>query len=284
MTTELLPQAPRVGSLCTGYGGLDLAVANVFGGETVWVADPDPDVSLVLAKRFPGVPNLGDITAIDWSRRVARVDSLMPLEVAEVDILTAGYPCQPFSVAGHRKGANDDRHLWPYVFDAICHLRPRLVVLENVAGHLNFGFDEVLGDLAGPGFDAEWIVLPASDVGAPHRRERLFVIAYPNGQGPQGRPRHQAEDRWPRPAPLSRRHRQFGVADHAVAQWEAIVGRDAPSPLIDGDRLRAEFSEWMMGLPAGWVTDVLPRRPALRVLGNGVVPQQAEAALRMLTS
>lgn len=274
----------RIGSLCTGYGGLDMAVAEVFGGDTVWVADVDPDASLVLARRFPGVPNLGDITAIGWANRTARADELEPITVTDVDILVAGYPCQPFSLAGRRKGTEDERHLWPYVLDAIRHLRPGLVVLENVSAHLDLGFDTVLAGLAEAGFDAEWVVLPASDVGAPHRRNRLFAIAYPHGQGPQGRPRHQEPQRWPRPAPLSRRHRQFGVADHAVAQWEAIVGRDAPDPLIDGDRVRAEFSEWMMGLPEGWVTDILPRRPALHVLGNGVVPQQAIAALHMLTS
>jgi len=274
---------PTIGSLCSGYGGLDLAAEAVFGGRTAWVADSDPDASLVLARRFPDAPNLGDITGIDWSRRLARADSLYPIPIPAVDILTAGYPCQPFSYAGHRRGADDERHLWPSVLDAIRHLRPRLVVLENVSGHLDLGFDVVLGGLAEAGFDAEWVVSRASDVGAPHGRPRLFAIAYPNGAGPQGRPRHQEPDRWPRPAPLSRRHRQFGTAARAVAQWEAILGRPAPDALIDGDRVRPELSEWMMGLPEGWVCDVLPRRRALHVLGNGVVPQQAIAALHLLT-
>ncbi|MXI30814.1 hypothetical protein GRW10_22625, partial [Escherichia coli] len=99
--------------------------------------------------------------------------------------LTAGYPCQPFSQAGHRKGINDERHLWPYVFDAIKHLRPRIAFFENVRGHLTLGLTEVLEDLASIGWDAQWTCVRASDVGAPHHRERLFILAYPNGQRPQ---------------------------------------------------------------------------------------------------
>ncbi|MDQ0581634.1 DNA cytosine methyltransferase [Streptomyces rishiriensis] len=157
--------ALRIGSVCTGYGGLDMAVQSVFGGELAWVADVDPGAARILAHHFPGVSNLGDITALDWR------------DVAPVDVLTGGYPCQPFSVAGRRKGTADERHIWPYIADALRVLRPRYAVFENVAGHLRLGFADVLADLARLGFDAEWLVVRADQVGAPHERRRLFLLA-----------------------------------------------------------------------------------------------------------
>jgi DNA (cytosine-5)-methyltransferase 1 len=161
----------RVGSLFTGYGGLDIAV----GGELAWYAEIEPAACKVLANHYPGVPNLGDITKIDWS------------EVEPVDVITGGYPCQPFSHAGNRKGKNDVRHLWPNVLDAIRAIRPRYAILENVSGHLTLGFADVLADLAEVGLSAQWGTFRASDVGAPHRRERIFIIAHTNGERSQGR-------------------------------------------------------------------------------------------------
>ena len=160
----------RIGSLATGYGGLDTAVQEVLDAELAWVSDIDPGACKILAHHFPDVPNLGDLTAVDWAT------------VEPIHILTAGYPCQPFSQAGRRKGLDDPRHIWPWIADAIRHLRPRLVFLENVAGHLGLGFDAVLGDLASLGYDAQWVSLRAADVGAAHGRRRLFVAAYPRGE------------------------------------------------------------------------------------------------------
>jgi len=155
----------RIGSLFSGAGGLDLAVREVFSGDVVWHSELDPAASKVLAHHYPAVPNLGDVTAVDWTA------------VEPVDVMCGGYPCQPFSVAGQREGTIDERHLWPYFAEAIRRVRPRYVVLENVAGHRSMGFDSVLGDLASMRFDAQWCSLRASDVGAPHRRERLFILA-----------------------------------------------------------------------------------------------------------
>jgi len=156
---------PRLGSLFSGYGGLDLAVLQHYGARLVWHAETDAHACSVLARHWPGVPNLGDVSRIAWD------------DVPPVDIIAAGYPCQPFSDAGLKKGADDPRHLWPHVAAAVRILRPRIVVLENVSAHLRFGFDAVLSDLARFGFDAEWGTVRASDVGAPHRRQRLFVVA-----------------------------------------------------------------------------------------------------------
>ena len=156
------------GSLFSGIGGTCLAIEGALGTDTIWHVEYDKACQEVLASHWPGVPCYGDVTTLDFT------------ELAPVDVLSASYPCQPFSHAGKRKGTNDDRHLWPYVAGAIRVLRPRLVVLENVAGHLSLGFDEVLCDLAKMGFDAEWGIVRASDVGAPHRRERLFIVAHPS--------------------------------------------------------------------------------------------------------
>lgn len=155
----------------TGYGGLDMAVLAFYGGSLAWYAEVEPAACKVLAAHHPEVLNLGDVTRIDWT------------QVEPVDAITAGYPCQPFSHAGKRKGKNDERHLWPYVRDAIGALGPSHVVLENVAGHLSMGLADVIGDLAGLGYDARWGVVRASDAGAPHRRARVFIVASDSDSG-----------------------------------------------------------------------------------------------------
>lgn len=155
-----------VGSLCSGIGGLDLGLQSA-GMRVVWQAEVDPFRSQVLARHWPDVPNHGDITTIDWST------------VERPDVIVGGYPCQPFSLNGKRRGAADERHLWPFVRDAVRVLGPRWVLLENVRGHLTLGFDRVLADLAALGFDAEWSLVSACSVGAAHTRERVFIVAHP---------------------------------------------------------------------------------------------------------
>jgi DNA (cytosine-5)-methyltransferase 1 len=162
---------PVIGSLCTGYGGLDLGVlAALGGGHIAWCADPDPHVAQILAARMPNVPNLGDITAINWH------------SVEPVEVLTAGFPCQDISAAGRRAGIENGTRsgLWTDIVAAVRVLRPALVFVENVAAlrWKNGGIDRVLGDLAATGYDALWRSVRASDVGAAHRRERVFLLAW----------------------------------------------------------------------------------------------------------
>ncbi|MFC7753060.1 DNA cytosine methyltransferase [Tsukamurella soli] len=164
----------RIGSLCTGAAMMDLAVEEFFDAELAWYSEVDKHASTVLAQRYPGIPNLGDLKLIDW----AKVRAEMP-----IDILTGGYPCQPFSQAGKRLGTDDPRYLWPYIREAIRHLRPRITLLENVAGHRSKGFSQVLQECAEDGLDVRWVSVRASDVGAPHRRDRLFfTISDPGGE------------------------------------------------------------------------------------------------------
>ena len=161
----------RIGSLFSGYGGLDIAVSSVLGGQVAWHVEYDKAPSRILEHHYPDVPNYGDVTAVDFTT------------IEPVDVLTGGYPCQPFSHAGLRKGTDDDRHLWPHVLRAIREMGPRLVVLENVRGHITLGFDVVLSDLADLGWSARWGIVRASDAGAPHQRARLFIVAHPDSVG-----------------------------------------------------------------------------------------------------
>ena len=159
---------PLIGSLCTGYGGLDLAVELVLGGRLAWYAETDRHAQSVLTHRWPDVTNLGDIRAIDWT------------EVAPVHVLTAGFPCQDISNAGKRAGITGvHSSLWTSVADAVRVLRPELVVVENVAALLRRGFDVVHRDLAALGYDTSWTCLRASDIGVAHRRDRMFLLAAP---------------------------------------------------------------------------------------------------------
>lgn len=369
---------PRIGSLCSGAGLLDLAVMDaVPGAEVAWHAQYDPDdkhqyAARILAHRWPGVPNLGDITAADW------------FEAEPIDILTAGYPCQPISYAGKGLVTDDARWIWPAVAQCIRLLRPGLVFLENVAAHVVRGLADVVADLARLGYVKSWLCLRASDVGAPHQRKRLFILARPadadtanlghqrgwqargrrsgstdggiavahaerlvsghdsqlqagrhalrNGLRPDAAGRGQASadtegdgrnEGRPEPAGIVRgpdaavggsaaaadadsdalRQQpvaesggsgqagpgfpciQWGAYGPAVRRWESVLGRSAPAPTDEHGRLAPPFVEWMMGAPAGWVTDVpaIPRSAQLKVLGNGVVRQQGAEAFRILS-
>jgi len=189
------------------------------------------------------------------------------------------------------------------VFDAIKHLRPRAAFFENVRGHLTLGLTQVLEGLAEIGWDAQWTCVRASDVGAPHHRERLFILAYPDSERPQagGLTRRPApEITWDNDlhdtlaglndaANIGHEMRlRWGDSAPAILTWAMLTGH-AP-PLIVGDRpdyraeTTAEFIEFMMGLPPGWVTGVpgLSRNQQLKSLGNGVVPQAAATALQDL--
>jgi DNA (cytosine-5)-methyltransferase 1 len=300
----------KIGSLCSGYGGLDMAVEAYFNAETMWMCDNDKYASRVIEERWE-LPNLGNLKEVDWTT------------VEPIDILTAGYPCQPFSNAGLRKGLNDERHIWPSIKEIISKLRPTIVILENVRGHLTIGFKEVLQDLTEIGYDARWSIVRASDVGAPHRRERLFVLAQPSNTNSQRsiiRGQDQAGNQRESQSQsigsgeiiadsngkgLQRDRRQeAGFRSQSIANtyWDEQQGdrptqrlgsrfntqsemqlQRTPNPLDLNNKLSPKFVEYMMGLPAGWVTDLdISRSQQLKLLGNGVVPQQAYKAIKQL--
>lgn len=389
----------RIGGLFAGVGGLEQGVQQVLDAHPVWFSEVDAGACRVLSHRFPDVPNLGDITNLDWKT------------VPRVDILTGGFPCQDVSTAGFRKGLRPGTRtgLWSHFVNAINELRPQLVIAENVRGllsadaasslepcafcvgddtdHVLRALGAVLGDLADIGYDAQWQGLRASDVGAPHGRFRVFIAARaadpaggerwsagvggPEGAGRAGSPNGDsgtlngdrrngfaavavrrrldttraslptqvalyadgdrqpgwpsgtlavtlprvdrsgsgavpdsegAEWRTPQQHDLgtttgsaaefgervSGTPNAWGRYGPAIRRWEHITNRLAPTPTITGtdgrQRLAGAFTEWLMGYPAGWVTDTpgVTNNDALRMCGNGVVPQQAAAALRIL--
>lgn len=157
----------RVRGLFSGIGGLELGLERA-GMEIVSHAEVDPYCARVLEKWWPGVPNLGDVTAVDWEE--------VRSAGGETDLVCGGYPCPAFSQAA--RGRNVAPNLWPHMRDAIAVLQPYFVLIENVAAHLGRGFPAVLADLHALGFDAEWTTLTACAFGASHTRRRLFVVAY----------------------------------------------------------------------------------------------------------
>ena len=170
--------------LFSGIGGFALA-AGWAGYNTIGFCEIEDYPRRVLSSRFSGVPIHGDIRELDGS--VYR----------GVSLITGGYPCQPFSAAGKRGGASDDRHLWPQMLRVIKQARPVFVVAENVAGHITLGLDEVLADLESEGYTGRAIVVPACAVNAPHRRDRVWIIArslaHSEQQGLQGHVEQQTE-------------------------------------------------------------------------------------------
>lgn len=265
---------PVIGSVCTGYGGLDLGVLAAFGGGRIaWCADPDPYIDQVLTVRMPGVPNLGDIRAIDWAT------------VEPVEVLVAGFPCQDISAAGKRAGIENGARsgLWTDIVAGIRVLRPALVVVENVAAlrWRNGGLHRVLGDLAEAGYDALWRSVRAADIGATHRRERVFLLAWPRrpGSPPQWAPAAHTEGTRPqRSGPESSRDRsQRGnttAADHDhvgreelrrqnAARWADAARRSAAAADTEGLGHRHGGTASGSGIPTAAVaTGAAAGRPA----------------------
>lgn len=161
-------------SLFSGIGGLDLA-AKLAGMETIAFCEREAFPCKVLAHRFPGVPIYDDVRTLTAAQ--LRKDGIIGYG-KPLDLLSAGYPCQPFSSAGKRLGEADDRHLWPEVARLLYELRPTWFIGENVAGHVSMGLDDVLSDLASIGYEARVFLIPACAVGAPHRRDRIFIVGY----------------------------------------------------------------------------------------------------------
>lgn len=154
--------------LCSGIGGFALGFEWAGLSKPVLFCDVDPFCIEVLRKHWPDVPKANDV------KELANEPEIL---VPDCDILTAGYPCQPFSLAGERKGTEDDRHIWPYILRIIAQKRPTWCVLENVYGHISMGLDEVLADLESEGYATRTFIVPACGVNAPHKRDRLWIVA-----------------------------------------------------------------------------------------------------------
>jgi DNA (cytosine-5)-methyltransferase 1 len=280
-----------VGSCFSGVGGIELGLERTGGFKTIWQIENDPYATAVLAKHWPDVPRFGDIRTVDYSR------------LERPDLICGGYPCQPFSLAGERSGETDARHLWPYLLSAIRILRPGLCFLENVPGHLSLGFGRVLGDLAECGYDAEWGVLSAAGVGAPHLRRRVFILAHAMRDGRGERITQSQVWKWRSDiigsgaslANAARSEVRSGPRKNGARKQEGskrsrngrpYVANTAGAGFQNGRGLAPEQSAeeferlgwWGAEPDVGRVAHGVPSRvDRLRCLGNAVVPQVAQA-------
>ena len=244
-------------SLFSGIGGLDLA-AEWAGFSTVGQCEWADYPTAVLEKHWPDVPRWRDIRTLTKENFYERTG------LETITVLSGGFPCQPFSTAGKRRGKEDDRYLWPEMLRVIQEIRPRWVVGENVAGIVTLALDQVLSDLEGIGYACQAVIIPACAVDAPHRRDRCAILAYGNSGGQLG---GGAE------------LRTAGCCGSYVSNTDnqrlQIPGYEPGVETVqpkDG----TEFGCWWPAEPGvGRVAHGVPARvDRLKCLGNAVVPQQ----------
>ena len=266
----------EVGSLFSGIGGIELGFERA-GFTTRWFVESDLHAQTILRKRFPGAEIYGDVTQVDWRT------------VPKVDILTGGFPCQDISNAGRRAGITGSRSsLWSYFAEAIRVLRPRYVLCENVAALTQRGLSTVLTDLFSLGYDAEWHCVPASAIGAPHRRDRIFILAYTSICGCQTNSNFQGQQQLTRANTDVSNPACNGCIKESLREFDK---RGVEKAVADPDSQRLEERKqgtgvqkpferqawWSTEPRVGRVADGVPNRvDRIKCLGNAVVPQVAE--------
>jgi DNA (cytosine-5)-methyltransferase 1 len=222
--------------LFSGIGGFALA-AKWNGYRTVGFCDNEPYAQAVLKKHWPEVPCHKDIREVRGEL------------YAGVTLLTGGFPCQPFSVAGKQRGKDDDRYLWPEMLRIIQEARPTWIIGENVAGIVNLALDQVCADLEDQGYEVEPIIIPACSVDAPHRRNRVWIVANSNNKGSQG-------------------------------YWGS---KECSDKFIIGKSCSSKQEEWISEPRVGRVAHGIPNRVVrLKALGNAIVPQVASEIIRCI--
>lgn len=242
--------------LFAGIGGITLA-AEWAGIETIAFCEQNEFCQKVISKNFPDRPIYDDVCTLTKDRLVA--DGVIE-ENGTVDIISGGYPCQPFSLAGKQLGDGDERYLWGEFFRLVQELRPTWVVGENVYGHVNNGMPVVISDLESEGYEVRAVVLQAADVGAPHKRERVFVVAC--------HPHRQSVLQEDQTVSTFRSERQA---------WQSLTWKHW-----------REFSELHWSVPEPGIRgmdDGIPReldKSRLIALGNAVVPQQIYPVFKMI--
>ena len=261
--------------LCSGIGGFALGFEWAGLSKPVLFCDIEPWSRKILRKHWLDVPIAEDVKELanDPDRNVP-----------DCDILTAGYPCQPFSFAGERRGTEDDRHIWPYIFSIIQAKRPAWCVFENVYGHVSMGLDEVLSDLEGAAYATRPFIVPACATDAPHRRDRVWIIAKNVGDT-NSRKRQGINSGKSKPTESGSGFKN-GCANVAHADSAQLQGRqnarDTSQSRAQRNKQSARRSKrpdgknWLSEPPVGRVANGIPRRvDRLRGLGNAIVPQIA---------
>jgi DNA (cytosine-5)-methyltransferase 1 len=303
---------PTFGSLFAGIGGIDLGLERA-GWTSRWQVEWDPYCQHVLAHHWPDVPRYGDIRTVHGAAacpvghgngtssdaypatggpRDAVGEPGCRSCLAPVDLIAGGFPCQPWSVAGKRQGTEDDRWLWPEFERAIRELRPRYVLVENVPGLLagRGGMGAVLGGLAALGYDAEWDCIPASAVGAPHRRDRVWIVGHRVADPQGGAERPGLREGGPGGLRRGRPGDGSGADDVAHADQPGSQGHGRLDREWDGSGERPAGSccgtddgWWRVEPDVGRVAHGVPARvDRLRALGNAVVPQVVEVIGRRI--
>ena len=296
----------RMLDLFAGIGGFSYAGEKLVGGyETVAFCEYDEHAQKVLRKHWPDTEIIGDIREL-----ADDADRFRGL----VDIITGGYPCQPFSLAGVRRGDQDDRHLWPEMLRVIEAVRPRWVIGENVAGHITMGLDTVLSDLEGAGYTSRCYVIPAVAADAPHRRDRCWVVAHADSNGQSDGSLYEKRlvanagyeglhQRGQSSATGRQRRNERGVLQHELSRRQETARQnvaDTQSQRIQGHRAgreqvahaherqtlslcrgqRPRETNWPTEPELGRVANGIPGRVhRLKQLGNSIVPQVAARIL-----
>ena len=203
-------------SLFSGIGGLDLA-AEAAGCVTVGQCEWADYPTKVLEKHWPDVPRWRDVRTLTGESFFEKTS------LRTVDIVSGGFPCQPFSTAGKRGGQNDDRYLWPEMLRVIRELKPTWVVGENVPGIVNLALDTVLSDLEAEGYASQAFIIPACGVDAPHRRDRVCILAHSESKFPYGR-LHRCEKDLAEDGPEGADHRRGAESIWERERWQDKLG------------------------------------------------------------
>jgi len=266
--------------LFSGIGGFSLGLEATGGFETKAFCDIEKYPRQVLQKHWPHVKQYEDIKELNYERLKADgIDS--------IDIITGGYPCQPFSIAGRQKGEQDPRHLWPEYFRLVKELRPTWVIGENVSGHIKLGLDTVIEDLESEDYAVRPFSISASSIGANHQRERIWILAHSRrSQWPRAEQRGENENET-RKENANQFERSSSTSEVDVAntnnerlqrQWQS---RNQFTPRFNSSRESSEEGQRTVG--QGWwesepnmgrVAHGIPKRvDRLKSLGNSLVPQ-----------
>ena len=273
----------KVLDLFSGIGGFSIGLEKA-GFETVAFCEIEEYPRAVLKRHWPDIPIYGDVRELTGKQ--LRADGIIP------DVIVGGYPCQPFSLAGDRRGEEDDRHLWPEVRRLVKEIRPAWCIFENVAGHITMGIDEVLSDLEAENYSARPFVIPACGVDAPHRRDRVWIVAYSNRNDGRRERSTEPQGRDTRLEHGGSSERQpIGQSDEDVAytfnerpqgrvqggketKWKSELGYAGRSGAAHG---QSGENQWTVEPSVGRVVNGLPNRThRIKALGNAVVPQIPE--------
>ena len=273
------------GSLFSGIGGFDLAASWV-GWENIFQVEKDEFRKRVLAKNFPHTKRYGDIHAFDGRNYRGAID-----------VLSGGFPCQPFSVAGKQRGKSDDRYLWPEMLRVIHEIRPRWAVVENVTGIITLALDEVLSDLEAEGYATETFIIPACAINAPHRRDRVWIVAHDacganwrhNAESEEGQVSEPRKSAGNRTSENSERSGNGGRSNGNSHESKRTLQTEGPNST--SSKREKGKDTWAFYEPCweeAWaevatrfcrMDDGVPRRldraKKLKALGNAIVPQVA---------